>query len=85
MVEDMSTYKGWKKRILDYVETDDSLWKAIGLWLYPKYGVKRTQYNHLCEENFKRGTSNMESKDRCLGCGEEMLDGIKMIALLEQL
>ena len=84
-------YSVWRKKILEYVETDDSLWCSIGDWLYPRYDGGKAQYNHLCIENFRRGTSEMgnalwEGKPTtCLGCGKEMPDGIKMIALLEQL
>ncbi len=81
----VQTYEGWRSTILAYVETEDSLWRAIGVWLYPKRGVSMTSFNHLCEENFKRRTSETGTHYECEGCGEEVPDGIKMIALLEKL
>ena len=81
----MPGYEGWSKRILKYVETDNSLWRSIDKWLYPKNGVVREHLDHLCEENYKRGISSVEGFDKCKGCNEVIPDGIKMIALLEKL
>ena len=84
-MDKMETYAGWKSAILIYVETEGSLWRSIGEWLYPKKGVIRANFDHLCEENYKRGSSDAGAPDKCKACGTEIPDGIKMIALLEKL
>ena len=72
-------------------------WCRIGEWVYPSKENNISTYEgqawHICLSNFNRKKGEYESLDsvgmpltdgRCT-CGMEVPDGIKMIALLEQL
>ena len=88
---DYQFYKEWKEEV---EKRDVSLWSQVDGWFFPTPKNPRSdrnapQYYHMCEANWKTSTTSHKTgqnvqpcNDSCLGCGEVIPDGIKMIMAL---
>ena len=94
MARDYGSYEGWKAEVLKRNVTH---WRQVDDWFFPTpenayyKGDNRAapKYYHMCEENWKiyvtaikTGNHVKACDEGCLGCGEVIPDGIKMIMAL---
>lgn len=79
------TYERWRAEMLTQ-HADEGTWKSLGNWLCATKG--NSTYSqvvfHLCRENQYKG-SNCEDLERCSGCNTPTPEGIRMIALMQEL
>jgi hypothetical protein len=85
----IETYEEWKARILKDYGRDPTSWRPLGTdWLCArKDNSTYTQVvYHLCEGNRLNSAAPPDlALDKCTACEEPTPEGIRMIALLEEL
>lgn len=68
-------------------------WQLVDDWFFPTPSntslIQRGQVYHICRQTWKLDSHTQDSfanvksdKDRCIQCGTEVPDNIKMIAML---
>jgi hypothetical protein len=90
----IETYEEWRKVVLKR-EQRDPHWMNAGDWFYPTIKANlmyKGKMFHICEVNWRLDQEYKSSMvatkrpevvaDRCEACGEEIPEGIKMIAML---
>ena len=81
-------YADWVQEITEMHNKGNS-WRALGEWLLAR--KSNTLYSqvvfHMCNENFMEDidVDPPMTLEKCETCGKKTPDGIKMIALLEEL
>jgi hypothetical protein len=82
------TYEQWREWVIGKAGHD---WQYAGDWFFPaprnKWPKHSGTFYHICRENWKLDNDDtveiVEScKESCQRCGEEIPEGIKMIAML---
>ena len=84
-------YDEWVKYIQTQIDSPSCAWNRVGVWGFPtKDNIAHSEVViHYCQKYYvmyKNG-GMVAAKDfnKCRACGEDVPDGIKMIALLEKL
>jgi hypothetical protein len=83
------TYEEWREEITKNGNHHQH-WQHAGDWFFPtpmnNSEIWRDKFYHICEMNWELDTADGNSavacKQSCHSCGEEIPDGIKMIAAL---
>jgi hypothetical protein len=83
-------YEEWRKTMMTK-GVHHEWWQYAGDWFFPtprnSNDIWKDKFYHICMENWKLDMDATASavpavKESCEGCGEEIPDGIKMIAAL---